>query len=72
MLNSLKESTIIRILLTIIVGVVLFQIVFGLVFQGSAAFAIQSLIIVIIKLIKVVIILAVLTGIMLVLKRFFA
>jgi len=72
MKNSLRENNIIRILLNIIIGVVLFQILFGFVFNGSSAGAIESLAGIVLKLGKVVIILAVSAGILLVLKNVLA
>lgn len=69
-MRSLREDNIIRFLINIIVGIVLFQIVFGLLFNGSAALAIQSLVIVVTKLIKIIIILAAMAGILLLLKKF--
>lgn len=69
-MRSLREDNVIRILINIIVGIVIFQILFGLVFNGSAALAIQSLIMVVTKLIKIVIILAAMAGILLLLKKF--
>lgn len=70
-MNSLKENSTIRILLNIIVGVALFQILFGLVFYGSAATPIQSLILIVAKLVKVIIVVAVLAGALLALNKAF-
>lgn len=75
MMNSVKNSpkfnSAIRILINLIIGVLLFQIIFGLVFYGSAAGTIQYLVVIVMKMIKLIIILAVLTGILLVFKKSF-
>jgi hypothetical protein len=67
-----KFNSAIRILINIIIGVLLFQMIFGLVFYGSAAGAIQSLVVIAVKMIKLIMVLAVLTGILLVFKKSFA
>ncbi|MDA8235390.1 MAG: zinc ribbon domain-containing protein [Clostridia bacterium] len=70
MISSLKYNPLVKALIYLIVGVLLFQILFGLVFNGSATGAMQSLILVVVKLVKLIIYLALFAGILMLLEKF--
>ncbi len=68
-MKFLQQNTVIRILINVTVGVVLFQVIFGLVFNGTASGAIESLIMVAEGLLKAIIVLTLAAGTLLVLTK---